>query len=77
MKTNNQSRTKGILQIGDIVTRHPHISEHCESGRPVKSGRTGIVEYIHPLGRFHAVRFQVGECSYLECFKGNMVKETC
>ncbi len=68
MKKNNQPRTNGVLQIGDIVTRHPVAS----TGK-----QKGIVEYIHSKGRFHAVRFGVGSDSYLECFWGNMVKKIC
>lgn len=61
------------MKVGDMVKRRPlTFHEYGESGDGKAPGKamTGRVVYIHPLGRYHVVEFELRGGPVRESFLG-------
>lgn len=72
MKQKIRMRKTGPLQIGEYVRRVPvSFDAPFAAGSTHKRDEiTGRVCYIHPLGRYHVVEFQVRSGVVREAFLG-------
>lgn len=57
------------MKIGQKVTRYP-VSFSEPDGKKGRKPMTGTVVYIHPLGRFHIVEFELRGGKVQESFQG-------
>ena len=57
------------MKIGQKVTRYP-VSFSEPDGKEGQKPVTGTVVYIHPLGRFHIVEFELRGGKVQESFQG-------
>lgn len=59
------------MKLGQIVTRYPQTFREIDGERnaPQKPMK-GKVVYIHPLGRYHTVEFELRGGPVLESFQG-------
>ncbi len=57
------------MKIGQKVTRYP-VSFSEPDGKKGQKPMTGTVVYIHPLGRFHIVEFELRGGKVQESFQG-------
>lgn len=60
---------EGAVKIGQKVTRYP-VSFSEPDGKKGQKPMTGTVVYIHPLGRFHIVEFELRGGKVQESFQG-------
>lgn len=58
------------LEIGMVVVRTPQTIFEEEHGKAIRRPMRGRVDYIHPMGRFHIVAFEVRGKTIKETFQG-------
>lgn len=62
------------MKIGQKVTRYP-VSFSEPDGKKGQKPVTGTVVYIHPLGRFHIVQFELRVGRYRRASRGQKTDE--
>lgn len=60
----------GRLEIGQEVVRTPETIFEEAHGKAIRRPMRGRVDYIHPMGRFHIVAFEVRGKTIKETFQG-------
>lgn len=65
-----QRRRPAGLEIGQEVVRTPETIFEEAHGKAIRRPMRGRVDYIHPMGRFYIVAFEVRGKTIKETFQG-------